>query len=210
MTRALFFYTALLSLLILASAAVAQEEKHELAGMIGRTFVSDQGVTGITAPDTILHSGKGLTFEVNYGRHLLGLGIAGLTLEVPFVANVDENVHFSVNAVPRDYKSFFITPAIRANLFPGAGLSPWVSVGGGFGYFNENGTLEFGGANPGKTGTATSVFQFGGGLDVKILPRISVRGQVRDFFSGTPQLNVDTGKSRQHNLYVAGGVVFHF
>jgi hypothetical protein len=25
-----------------------------------------------------------------------------------------------------------------------------------------------------------------------------------------PQLNVDTGKSRQHNLFVGGGVVWHF
>jgi hypothetical protein len=64
--------------------------------------------------------------------------------------------------------------------------------------------------HPGKTGTSTGVFQIGGGIDVKILPRLSLRGQVRDFFSGIPQLNVDTGKSRQHNLFVGGGVIWHF
>jgi hypothetical protein len=51
-----------------------------------------------------------------------------------------------------------------------------VSAAGGFGYFKENSTLEFGGANPGKTGTTTGIFQIGGGLDVKLFSRFSVRG----------------------------------
>jgi hypothetical protein len=84
-----------------------------------------------------------------------------------------------------------------------------VSVGGGFGYFKESSSLEFVGPNPGKTGTTSGVFQVGAGLDIKLLSRLSLRGQVRDFFSGIPQLNVDTGKSRQHNFFVGGGVVWH-
>ena len=199
----------LVPLVVLASGAAAQE-KNELTGILGRTFVSDQGVTGVVGTDNILHSGKGLTFEANYGRRLLDLGIVGLTVEVPFVVNVGESVRFDVNLVPKDYQAFFVTPAIRANLFPHAGLSPWVSAGGGFGHFNENSSLEFGGTNPGKTGTTTGVFQVGFGLDVNVLPILSVRGEMRDFYSGVPELNVDTGKSRQHNYFVGGGVVLHF
>jgi hypothetical protein len=37
-----------------------------------------------------------------------------------------------------------------------------------------------------------------------------LRLAARDFWSGVPQLNVDTGKSRQHNIFVAGGIVWHF
>ena len=85
-----------------------------------------------------------------------------------------------------------------------------MSVGGGFGYFKESSSLEFFGANPGKTGITTGVFQIGAGLDIKLLSRLSVRGGVHDFFSGIPQLNVDTGKSRQHNFFVGAGVVYHF
>jgi hypothetical protein len=207
--RKLFSIAVLMMLMSLVLVASAQE-KSELTLIIGRTFISDQGVTGFSTPDTILHSGKGLTLEVNYGRRLLGGDVAALTFEVPFAVNFDENLHFSVNAVPRDYRSFFVTPSIRANVFPGAGLSPWVSVGGGFGYFSENSSLEFFGPNPGETGTSTGVFQIGGGIDMKVWRRFSVRGQVRDFFAGVPQLNVDTGKSRQHNLFVGGGIVWHF
>jgi hypothetical protein len=139
---------------------------------------------------------------------LLDLGLAGLTGEVPFVVNFNQNVHYDLNLVPKAYKSFFVTPSIRANLFPDNGL--WVSVGGGFGYFKENSRLEFGGPNPGKTGSTSGVFQVGAGLDIKLLSRLSLRGQGRDFFSGVPQLNVDTGKSRQHSFFVGAGVVWHF
>jgi hypothetical protein len=208
-TQSLSLATFLVSLVALASGAAAQE-KNELTGILGRTFVSNQGVTGIAAPDTNLRSGHGLTFEANYGRRLLDLGIAGLTVEVPFVVNVGESVRFDVNLVPKNYRSLFVTPSIRANLSPHSGLSPWVSAGGGFGHFNENSSLELGGANPGKTGTTTGVFQIGLGLDVRVWQSLGVRGEMRDFYSGVPQLNVDTGKSRQHNYFVGAGVVWHF
>jgi hypothetical protein len=208
MTRTVFSAALLVSLLLLISDAAAQ--KNELTGIIGRTFVSDQGVKGIPAPDTILHSGSGLTLEANYGRRLMDLGLIGLTLEVPAVVNFKQDLRFAVNVVPKDYRSFFVTPAVRANLFPESGISPWVSAGGGLGYFNESSTLEFGGPNPGKTGTTTGIFQVGGGLDVRLFRTLSLRGQVRDFFSGVPELNVDTGKTRQHNFFVGGGVVWHF
>jgi opacity protein-like surface antigen len=209
MKRTLFVAAVLGSLASLISGAHAQE-KNELTGLIGRTLVSDQGVTGTSTPGALLTSGAGVSLEGNYGRRLMDLGIVGLTGEVPFVVNLNQKVHYDLNLVPKDYKSFFVTPSLRANLFPGNGISPWVSVGGGFGYFKENSTLEFGGSNPGETGTTTGIFQIGGGLDVKLFSRFSLRGEVRDFFSGVPQLNVDTGKSRQHNFFVGAGVVFHF
>ena len=207
MKRTFLLAAVLGSLVTLISVAGAQE-KNELTGLVGRTFVSDQGVP--STPGALLTSGHGLSFEANYGRRLMDLGLVGLTAEVPFVVNVKENVHYELNLVPKDYRSFFVTPSLRANLFPDNGLSPWVSVGGGFGYFKESSSLEFSGPNPGKTGTTSAIFQVGAGLDVKMLSRLSVRGEVRDFFSSVPQLNVDTGKSRQHNFFVGGGVVWHF
>ncbi len=209
MARKQFAIAVLVAVTILGPSAAAQQ-KNELTGIIGRTFISDQGVKGISTFDTTLHSGNGLTFEVNYGRRLLGGGFAALTFEVPFVINPDEDVHFSVNVVPGSYGSYFVTPSIRANAFASSGVSPWVSFGGGFGHFSESSTLEFGGKNSGKTGTTTGVFQIGGGLDVRILKSLSVRGEIRDFDSGVPQLNVNTGKSRQHNLFAGGGIVWRF
>ena len=136
MARRLNSGAVLISVAMLASGAAQQ--KSELTGIIGRTFIADQRVLGVSASDTILHSGKGTTFELNYARRLKDAGIVALTVEVPLVGNFDEDIHFSANLVPEGYKSYFLTPSVRANLFPDAGLSPWVSVGGGFGHFSES------------------------------------------------------------------------
>ena len=53
---------------VLGGSAAAQEEKNELTGIIGRTFISDQGIHGLNPPtiNPFVRSGKGLTFEINY------------------------------------------------------------------------------------------------------------------------------------------------
>jgi hypothetical protein len=194
---------------ILGASAAAQDEKNELTGILGRIIISDQGIPGATAPNNAVRSGKGLTFEVNYARRFFGTPIYAVSGEVPAVFNLDEDLN-SGNVVPKDYKQIFVTPAARVNLFPYTAVSPWVSVGGGFGRFSENKTLIFGGTNPAGSST-TGVLQMGLGLDVKVWRRFSIRGQVRDFWSGTPDLPLAaTGKSRQHNFFVGGGVIWHF
>jgi hypothetical protein len=203
------FPVAVLLVATVLVAGASAQEKNEVAILIGRTFISNQGVIGANSS---IHFGNGLTFEGSYGRRVLGDdgSFASLTLEVPVVINPDEDLNFATNAIPGSYGSFFITPSARGNLFPGAAVSPWVSFGGGFGHFNESSDLVFFGPNTGKTGTTTGVYQIGVGLDVRIHGRFSLRGEARDFNSGVPQLNVDTGKSRQHNYFVGGGVVWHF
>ena len=62
----------------------------------------------------------------------------------------------------------------------------------------------------GRVGVDLYPLQAGVGLDVKIIGHFRLRGEARDFWSGVPNLNVDTGKSRQHNIFVGGGVVFRF
>jgi hypothetical protein len=195
---------------ILGASAAAQDQKNELTGIVGRTIISDQGIPGATYFNPFVRSGKGLTFEVNYARRLFGTSVYAISGEVPAVFNFDEDLNSGANVVPIDYKSYFITPAARLNLFPETAVSPWVSVGGGVGRFSENKTLLYGGPNPASSST-TGVLQMGLGLDVKVWHRFSIRGQVRDFWSGTPDLPLAaTGKSRQHNFFVGGGVVWHF
>jgi hypothetical protein len=191
-------------------AVQAAAQKNELSGTLGRTFISNQGIQGAPSYDPELHFGNGLTFEINYARRVMDGPFWSLAVEVPFVVNHDEDLHAAQNVVPGQYSSIFITPAARLNLFPEQAVSPWVSFGGGFGHFGESSTLLFGGLNPGKTGTTTGVLQAGVGLDVKIFGRFSLRGEARDFWSGVPDLNVNTGKSRQHNIFVGGGLVWHF
>jgi len=101
--------TALVTVTILMASAFAQ--KNELTGIVGRTFISDHGVKGaVNLISNDVHSGNALTFEVNYGRHLMGEGFTRLTFEVPTVFNFDEDLNFAVNTIPESYKSYFVTP----------------------------------------------------------------------------------------------------
>ena len=197
---------------VLGAFASAQDEKNEVTGMIGRISISDQGIQGPNAPtvNPFVRSGHSLTFEVNYAHRFLGTPIFAVLGEVPAAFNLDEKLNSGGPVVPTKYSQIFVTPSVRVNLFPETAVSPWISFGGGFGHFSEGSNLIYYGTNPGGS-TTSGVLQIGAGLDVKVWRRFSIRGQVRDFYSGTPDLPLaDTGKTRQHNYFVGGGVVYHF
>jgi opacity protein-like surface antigen len=204
---------ALLSVVtVLLASGMAQDEKNELGGILGRTFISNQGIKNASMPSVIAF-GKGLTFDVDYARRFLVTPLYALSGEVVFAYNPDEDLNagsFGNAIVPPDMKELFITPAARVNFFPTTAVSPWVSLGAGFGHFSQASSLIYGGSNPGKS-TTSGVFELGLGLDVKLSKRVYIRGQVRDFWSGEPDFPLaDTGKSRQHNFFVGGGAYWRF
>lgn len=193
---------------LISPRALAQ--KNEVSGLIGRTFVSNQGIIGSTSFDPNVHFGNGTTVEINYARRFLGSNLYSLAVEVPFIWNPDEDLHAAPpTPVPESYASYVVTPSARVNLFPEVGLSPWVSFGGGFSHTSTSSRTE-NGQLTNSTGTTSGVLQVGAGFDVKLIKAFRVRLGVRDYWSGVPQLNVDTGKNRQHNFLVAGGIVYRF
>src|ERR1700680_1985562 len=147
----------------------ASAQKNELSGLIGRTFISDQGIRGATFFDNNVHFGKGLTFEVNYARRVLEAGFASVSIEVPVVINWDEDLNSDAVQIPKNFKSYFVTPSARLNIFSNSAVSPWASLGGGIGHFSESST-QIAGA-PSKTGTTTGALQAGLGLDVRVFGR---------------------------------------
>jgi hypothetical protein len=196
-----------------AVSAVAQDEKNEVGADLGRIFISDQGIQNATYFDPIIHSGKGLTFDVNYARRFIVLPVWALSGEVLFAYNHKELVNageYGFSVVPQSYKQAFVTPAARLNLFPTTAVSPWVSFGAGFAHYSEYGELLYGGANPGKN-TSSAAIEAGVGLDVRVWKTISMRGGVRDFWAGEPDYPLaPTGRSRQHNYFVFGGAFWRF
>jgi hypothetical protein len=192
------------------------DRANQLTGSIGRIFISDQGLSGPNAPaiNPFIRSGNGLTFQVNYSRFLLGNSVYGISAELPAAFNLDEKLNSGADVVPKSYQQIFVTPAFRLNLFPETAVSPWVSVGGGFAHFSENSNLNYYGPNPGSS-TTSGVFEGGIGLDVNPFQgrftRFGFRLDARDFWSGEPDFPLaDTGKTRQHNYFVGGGVIWHF
>jgi len=213
MSRRRVWIAVLSVVTILAVSAGAQDEKNEVGGAIGRIFISDQGIQNATYFDPIIHSGKGLTFEGEYARRFLVTPIFSISGEAVVAYNPDEKLNagdYGNAVVPTNYKQLFFTPGARVNLFPTTAVSPWVSVGGGFAHFSESNTLVYSGTNPGKA-TTSGVLEGGVGLDVKVWKALSIRLDVRDFWSGEPDFPLaPTGKSRQHNYFVGGGAFWRF
>src|SRR5256885_991089 len=56
---------------ILVASAVSQDEKNEIGGTLGRTFISDQGIKGGVYPGHTIAAGKGLSINVEYARRFL-------------------------------------------------------------------------------------------------------------------------------------------
>ena len=198
---------------MLAVSAVAQDEKNEIGGTFGHTFISDQGITGATFFNPVIHSGKGWSFDVEYSRRFLVTPLVAVSGEVIVMYNPAEDLNAGSVAnpvVPSNYKQLFVTPAARVNVFPTTAFSPWVSLGAGFGHFSQSSNLAFGATNPGKS-TTTATMQAGVGLDVRLTRRVYLRGEARDFWSGHPDFPLaPTGKSRQHNYFVAVGAYWRF
>lgn len=213
MSRTRFLIAMLAVATILTASAAAQDEKNEVGGIIGRTFISNQGITGGTDPGTIIASGAGLSFDVEYARRLIVTPVFSVSGEAVVMVNHDEDINggsYGFSVVPPQYSELFVTPGARLNLFPTTAVSPWVSVGVGFGHIGESSTLIYGGTNPGKS-TTSAVLQGGIGLDVRVWRKLSIRGEVRDFWSGEPDFPLaPTGKSRQHNFFVGGGAFWRF
>ena len=90
---------------VCAFVAPSAAQESELSGILGRTFISDQGIQGAPSYDPRLRFGKGLTFEGNYARGLMGGYVVSLALEVPFLVSLDEDWHAAQNVIPEKYSS---------------------------------------------------------------------------------------------------------
>ena len=203
---------AALLVIVWAVTAWSQEPKNEISGTIGRSITGDQTVPNAATVFNRIHFGHGTSFDINYARKLRSYGWGDLSVEVPVIFNPDEDLNYGTNQIPRQYSSYFITPAARVNLIPYFAVSPWLSFGGGVGIFHASENLLYFGANTGDRTKATGTLQGGVGLDVRLpkFEHLKFRFEARDDWSGVAPLNVDTGRSHQHNYYVAAGGVFRF
>lgn len=171
---------------------------------------NDVAVTGggffqVTNP---LDLGAAWAIEGSYARRIAGIPMLSLSAELPIAGSFNSSIPtLSGFNIATSYNSLFITPGIRVRLAPSFFLSPYVAAGIGYGRFNK--TLITG------TNTSSGAFAFsvGGGLDMKILPHVSLRGEIRDFNSGgldLPGLATTVATGRENNLFVTAGIAVRF
>ncbi|HWR16290.1 MAG TPA: hypothetical protein VN577_15785 [Terriglobales bacterium] len=194
MERKLTFSAVLLLfafITVLSFPAVAQS--NELAVTVGGYFPINSAANADAA------------FSVggSFAHRIIGVPLASLYLELPVYGTFNSTAAIaSTTQGEAKYSGLFITPGLKLKLAPEFPVSPYFVAGGGLARFSKTNT-----ATPDTTNTG--VFDVGGGLDFKIAPFISARGEIRDFYSGNPRIL--TGfTAREHQLITSVGLVLRF
>lgn len=162
------------------------------------------GVVGATRGG--LDLGSGLALGANYGCRLIQGERASLYGEVQLVSSPLRDVVTSNGAVTRDFATLYVTPGIRVKFAPDAPFAPCLAVGGGYALYEQSTARIDGQPNNAPRLFHRGAFTFGGGVDVRFWHRLGFRGEIRDFYTGSPAFNLPLGGG-QHNVIASGGIV---
>lgn len=206
----------LMAIACLSTTALAQ--KADAAFVVGGSFVSDTTGT-LTVPEFPFFNPRFTTdthlfLEGAFSGRLLNAHVASLYLEAPIAVIPSQQLSVQPSTgpgapIPIDHlTSLFITPGLKVKLLPGASISPWASVGGGWARYS----LKSADLAENKAALA-----FGGGIDFKTgLPLLGFRAEVRDFLTGSPDFGFPSsvftinGGFNHHNVLAGGGLVLRF
>jgi opacity protein-like surface antigen len=207
MARPKMFVSALLGALLFASAAMAQESEWR-----GRNEVSVQGMGFFTKNSQggglTQHSTSGGGFLVGYRYHFFrwlaadaSYGRVRNTQQnfTPVGAlNVQSNVHQITGAL-------VVTVPVRVFR-----LKPYVLAGAGGLIFDPTGNS--GGFVPGASRQSKAAFEYGGGVDYRIVTHLALRVEYRGFVYKQPDfgLAVLNSGATTHTAQPSAGLVIQF
>lgn len=207
-SKRFYFLALLLMIFTFAPAVFAQE--HELALLVARLKPRDRSLQLndlIVTPATF---DGAVTYQVNYANRIINGEVASLHFEIAVTGVPRTGVRSNNVLLPRTYSTLIFTPGLKLKAFPGGGVSPYAVAGVGLGRFSSSDTNIAGGPVTGDRSNTSFVFNFGGGVDLNVLGPLSVRGEVRDFMTGTPSFSSPFLNDRQHNLFIGAGIVLRF
>jgi opacity protein-like surface antigen len=197
-TASYFFW--LLVACLLPTMAAAQ--KNELSLVLG----------GYAPIGTTLGVTPSVALQGSYARRVAAVPLVAAYLELPVTGafHVSPSNTLASTFAVANYSALFVTPGLKVKLAPSFFLSPYLAVGGGLAHYNSSIPNSPALSAVGLSGSGNkAVFDIGGGVDLKVLPFVSLRGEVRDFKSAAPSLLNLLGITG-HNLFGGGGIVLRF
>jgi opacity protein-like surface antigen len=197
----------LLLLTVFGAVCFAQEDTaptNELALGLG-------GIPALSRSNTpSVDAGSGVALQVNYGRRFLNGSKVAIYGEINFVASPLRDVSSSVTTATQNFASLYITPGIRVKFKPASRVSPYAIIGGGYADYEQSTTRINGQPNSVSRELGRGVFDFGAGVDVRVWRFVALRGEARDFYTGSPGYNVATISGGQHNVTATGAFVLQW
>jgi len=198
---------------LLMASTFAAAQKADAAFVVGGSFVSDTTGSVVLPPPFVtanvtVRTDHHFFFEGALGVRVLNAHAVSLHIEAPIAGIPSATLTEPITSTTLDHIStLFITPGLRMKFVPGAPVSPWVSIGGGWAHYS----LKDASLTQNK-----AALQYGGGLDFKTgLPLLGFRAEVRDFVTGDPDFNLGSLFStssglHHHNILAGGGIVLRF
>jgi len=183
--------TCIALLLLFYVVPAARAQKNEFA-------IAASGLLTSASFNTSSSAG----FQINYARRLIPLPLISLYLELPFEAGFNGSRTIGPSLNREDYNTLYFTPGLKVKFAPGFPVSPYLAGGLGWGSFRSTNT----------SATANKfAADLGGGMDFKVFPYISLRGEVRDYWTGAPTRDFPgIYHGNVNNIVFSGGAVFRF
>jgi hypothetical protein len=176
------FVPLLVALTVACVSPLAHAQANDVALTVGGYFEVSNPLNLAAAP----------AIEGAFAHRIAHIPLFAVSAELPVAGSFSSSI-----------PTVSITPGVRLRLAPKFLISPYVSAGLGYGHFNRK---LYGG---GTSSDSTLAFDIGGGLDLKILPHITLRGEIRDFNSGGIGIE-SVAFGRQNNLFATIGLAVRF
>lgn len=197
---------AALAALACSTALAQRSQNSEISFLAGVSNPTSQVVVG----STITISGAaGAALQLAYSYQALSCAAGYLYVEIPatFTLRAAGTVIGNGTVSSTDNNMTLLTPGVRFKLPIQSRLSLYGVAGGGIGSFGRDETvINKTGVFIGTNRTEHGVFDFGGGLDIRLTRLLSFRGEGRDFITGKGLGGVN---GRNHAVYEFG-LAFHF
>ena len=191
-------FRALVPLLVVSTVACLNSPARAQANDVALT------VGGYFEVSNPLNLGAAAALEGTFAHRIAHILLFAVSAELPVAGSFSSSIPtVSGLTLAKSYTSLFITPGVRLRLAPKFPISSYVSAGLGYGHFNRK--LHGGGTSA----DSTLAFDIGGGLDLKVLPFINIRGEIRDFNSGGIGIE-SVAFGRQNNLFATIGLAVRF
>jgi hypothetical protein len=192
----------LLVLLLLPGSLWAQHlvQNMDVSILEGVTWYRPQTIAGT---NVTVSGSTGHSQQIGYGYQVLRTPAGGLWIE--FYPMTFFSPGTSTANVPGSFNpgGFLITPGVRYMVPVQSRLSLYAVAGGGVGTFDY---AAIAGTSVTTNDTWHGVFEWGGGIDIRLMRFLSVRVECRDFVTGK---GLD-GVPGRHHVSPAAGIAWHF
>lgn len=154
---------------------------------------------------------NGFAFQINYAYRLIDAKVAALYVDAPLAVTPKSKFNTADAFFLDSYSTIFFTPGLKVKLLPNSRISPYAVAGIGVARLSPSDERINGLPRETSADVKTDdAYSYGAGVDIRVNKFIGIRGDVRNFNTGTPQFSVNLFEKRQHNIFVTGGLVLRF